>query len=379
MEEHESDSDESGEDEEDFDGDNSFYSESAEPLHCLPLYSMLPKERQEDVFKPPPPGHRLCVIATNVAETSLTIPHVKYVVDSGKVKTKVYDKTTGVSAFLVDWCSKASADQRAGRAGRTSPGHCFRLYSSAVFTNQFKSFAEPEITLKPVDDLVLQMKSLGITNIHNFPFPSAPDECALLAAERRLVEMGALEEVKTSVSISGRKATTLTRLGHAMSNFPLSPRYARMFAFAYNQILPYIVALVAGLTVQEIFVFGGPRGSEEEDVNSAQRRNKWLALRRRWSGAGDEHLLGDLMVMLKAIGASDYSAGSASFSLSNGINHKAMCEVHRLRRQLTSEVNRLFALKSSESISLTLCPPDQTSALHLRQLALVCFYDHVAR
>ena len=380
VDEHESDSDGQDEDDDETDDEGEFSSESAEPLHCLPLYSMLPKERQEDVFKPPPPGHRLCVIATNVAETSLTIPDVKYVVDSGKVKTKLYDKTTGVSAFLVEWCSKASADQRAGRAGRTSAGHCFRLYSSAIFANQFKSFSEPEIKLKPVDDLVLQMKSLGIGNIHNFPFPSPPADDALLAAERRLLQMGALHEVRTSVSVQGRKATSLTKLGQAMSNFPVSPRYARMFAFAYNEILPYITALVAGLTVQEVFVFAGNKKPDgEADANDAQRRSKWLALRKRWSGAGEEHLLGDLMVMLKAIGASEFSAGSASFSLSHGISHKAMCEVHRLRRQLTTEVNRLFALKSAGAVSPTLSPPNQTSAMHLRQIALVGFYDQVAR
>lgn len=79
------------------------------------------------MFAPPPEGTRLCIIATNVAETSLTIPGVKYVVDSGKVKTKLYDKLTGVSAFDVTWTSKAAANQRAGRAGRTGPGHCYRL------------------------------------------------------------------------------------------------------------------------------------------------------------------------------------------------------------------------------------------------------------
>lgn len=377
ADEHESDVSESEEKAEESSDDESY--SSSDPMFCLPLYSMLPKDKQELVFKPPPADHRLCVIATNIAETSLTIPGIKYVVDTGKVKTKVYDKTTGISAFVVEWCSRASADQRAGRAGRTSAGHCYRLYSSAVFSNQFKLFSDPEIIQKPVDDLVLQMKSLGIVNIRNFPFPSPPPDEALLSSERRLCQMGALQEIKTSVSVHGHKATTLTKLGQAMSNFPVSPRYGRMFAFAYNEIMPYVTALVAGLTVQEIFIFAGDKNSEESDVNDAERRSKWLCLRRRWSGVGEEHLLGDLMVMLKAIGASEFTAGSASFSLNNGISHKAMCEVHRLRRQLTSQVNRLFSLKSLECMSLTLEPPTQTIALHLRQLSLVAFYDQVAR
>merc|ERR1711970_1253077 len=130
------------------------------PLHVLPLYSLLSNERQSLIFAGAPPGSRLCVVATNVAETSLTIPGVKYVVDCGKVKTKHWDKVTGVTTFLVEWTSKAQADQRAGRAGRQGAGHAYRLYSSAVFTDM-KEFSVPEIQQKPVDDLLLQMKAMN--------------------------------------------------------------------------------------------------------------------------------------------------------------------------------------------------------------------------
>ena len=108
------------------DGDLDENKGNEQPLYVLPLYSLLSSEQQEKVFLKPPEGFRLCVVATNVAETSLTIPNIKYVIDSGKVKMKFYDKVTGVSTFKVCWTSKASADQRAGRAGRTSAGHCYR-------------------------------------------------------------------------------------------------------------------------------------------------------------------------------------------------------------------------------------------------------------
>ncbi|NWT25537.1 DHX37 helicase, partial [Cardinalis cardinalis] len=101
-------------------------SDSSLPLYVLPLYSLLAPEKQAKVFRPPPPGTRLCVVATNVAETSLTIPGIKYVVDSGREKRRCYDRITGVSSFRVSWVSQASAEQRAGRAGRTEPGHCYR-------------------------------------------------------------------------------------------------------------------------------------------------------------------------------------------------------------------------------------------------------------
>jgi len=365
-----------------------------EPLHCLPLYSLLPKEKQDQVFKPAPPGTRLCVVATNVAETSLTIPDIKYVVDTGKVKKKVYDKTTGISTFLVDWCSKASANQRAGRAGRTCPGHCFRLYSSSIFTHDFEDFSQPEIVSKPIDDLVLQMKALDILNVDDFPFPTPPSNESLVSSEKRLLSMGALKQVKTSVSVNGRKATAMTPMGRMMSQFPVSPRYSRMLIYSHRELLPYVIALVSGLTVQEIFLSSLPNihattlaeeGDEESKEDKKKRQevkamqSKWSSLRRKWSGTGNSLLLGDLMPMLKAIGASEFTGGSFAFSLENGISHKGMSEVHKLRRQLTQEVNRVFSSQEIDMIPQTLTPPDDRDALHLRQIALAGFFDHVAR
>ncbi|KAG0310615.1 putative ATP-dependent RNA helicase DHR1, partial [Linnemannia gamsii] len=157
------------------------------PLHVLPLYSLLKTEEQMRVFQPPPPGSRLCVVATNVAETSITIPNVKYVVDSGKSKERHYDKETGIQTFQVGWTSKASATQRAGRAGRTGHGHCYRLYSSAVYENEFVTASEAEIQKMPIDGVVLQMKSMYIDNVVNFPFPTPPNREDLKQSEQRLV------------------------------------------------------------------------------------------------------------------------------------------------------------------------------------------------
>lgn len=143
-----------------------------DPLYVLPLYSLLPTKEQMRVFQKPPQGSRLCIVATNVAETSLTIPGVRYVVDSGRSKERKYNESNGVQSFEVGWVSKASANQRSGRAGRTGPGHCYRLYSSAVFEHDFEQFSKPEILRMPVESIVLQMKSMAIHNIINFPFPT---------------------------------------------------------------------------------------------------------------------------------------------------------------------------------------------------------------
>lgn len=121
------------------------------PLHVLPLYSLLPTKDQLRVFEEAPEGSRMCILATNVAETSLTIPGIRYVIDCGRSKERNYNKTTGVQSFDIGWISKASAMQRAGRSGRTGPGHCYKLYSSAVYERDFPDFAEAEILRMPIE------------------------------------------------------------------------------------------------------------------------------------------------------------------------------------------------------------------------------------
>ncbi|KAJ2389799.1 putative ATP-dependent RNA helicase DHR1, partial [Coemansia sp. RSA 2603] len=209
-------------------------SQPALRLHVLPLYSMLPAAQQLRVFAAPPPGTRLCVVATNVAETSITIPGIRYVVDAGLAKEKTYDAQTQVQRFAVQWTSQASANQRMGRAGRTGPGHCYRLFSSAVFNDQFARFSQPEIMRMPLEGVVLQMKAMGLDAVANFPFPTPPDRRALRRAEQLLTWLGALDA-------DGRA----TPLGRLMSVFPVAPRFARMLVAAQQGgCLPYVVAVV---------------------------------------------------------------------------------------------------------------------------------------
>lgn len=115
----------------------------------------------------------MIVLATNVAETSLTIPNIRYVVDSGKAKEKVYDDKLALSSFKVEWISRASAEQRAGRAGRTGPGHCYRIYSAALYS-KLKSFSDPEILKAPLDQTMLQLKSVGVEDLLRFPYVTKP-------------------------------------------------------------------------------------------------------------------------------------------------------------------------------------------------------------
>eukprot|EP00166_Cyanidium_caldarium_P002493 ctg_2417.g441 len=174
-------------------------------LQTLPLYAaLLPWHRYAFLFREKHPqvgasGHRrLCVVATNVAETSLTLPGIRYVVDSGRVR-QVYwsggddhDNDAAIAVHRVQWTSQASAEQRAGRAGRTGPGHCYRLYSAAVFTHQFAAQSAPEVQRMPLDAVVLRLAALGVQQPAAFPWVSAPPPEALQRAQQTLQALGAI-------------------------------------------------------------------------------------------------------------------------------------------------------------------------------------------
>lgn len=177
-----------------------------------------------------------------------------------------YDVTSGIQSFQVNWTSKASAAQRAGRAGRTGPGHCYRLYSSPLYENYFEQFSQPEIVRMPIEGVVLQMKSMHIDSVINFPFPTPPDRTNLRKAETILTHLGALKSAAGGLVGNAE----ITEIGKAMSLFPLSPRYGRMLVGGRQHgCMPYLVTLVAALSVGEPFLreenVGDGRSDEEED------------------------------------------------------------------------------------------------------------------
>ncbi|CAH2238891.1 jg13699 [Pararge aegeria aegeria] len=298
-----------------------------QPLWVLPLYSMLGSSKQSRVFEPTPAGARLCVVSTDVAETSLTIPGVKYVVDTGKKKMRVYDHTTGASAWRIVWTSQASAEQRSGRAGRTSAGHAYRLYSSAVFQHDCVPHYEPDLCRRPVDDLVLMMKCMGIDKVVNFPYPTAPDRLQLRLAEKRLEVLGILE--KPAFRNTRRKdyeeVLQVTPLGKAVSAFPILPRYGKMLALSHQfNLLPYSIALVSALTVQEVM------------TGKAQN----------WPATGNTLLLGDPGVLLRAVGAAEYSFVKGEeelFCAKYGLREKVVCKIP-IGRQSFSKAEKVFCI-----------------------------------
>ncbi|KAL3522252.1 hypothetical protein ACH5RR_015086 [Cinchona calisaya] len=193
-----------------------FGSKIAELIIC-PIYSNLPTELQAKIFEPIPQGARKVVLATNIAETSLTIDGIKYVIDPGFCKMKSYNPRTGMESLLVTPISKASADQRAGRSGRTSPGKCFRLYTAYTYYNDLEDNTVPEIKRSNLSNVVLTLKSLGIHNVVNFDFMDPPPEESILKALELLYALGALN-----------KHGELTKVGRRMAEFPLDPMLSKM-------------------------------------------------------------------------------------------------------------------------------------------------------
>ncbi|TFK27975.1 P-loop containing nucleoside triphosphate hydrolase protein [Coprinopsis marcescibilis] len=358
--------------------------ESDIPMHIVPLYSLLPSEKQMKVFEAPPPGTRLVVVATNVAETSLTIPGIRYVVDCGRVKERKYDTTTGVQAFRIAWTSKASAQQRAGRAGRTGPGHCYRLYSSALFENYFDQFSQPEIQRMPIEGVVLQMKSMHIDAVVNFPFPTPPDRIALRKAERVLAHLGALHADTNNTGV-----TNITDMGRAMALFPLAPRFARMLVSGQQHgCLPYVISIVSALSVGDPFLYEEAIAQEDspdsENVDQQPASSKEAKQEKRKAFFQIQNLhssLGkyssDVFKSLSVVGAFEYAGGGHKFCADHFVRLKAMEEIHKLRAQISNIAQINFPV-SSPTFDAKLPPPTEFQMKVIRQLLTASFIDQVA-
>lgn len=212
-------------------------------LIILPVYSALPSEMQTRVFDPAPPGSRKCVIATNIAEASLTIDGIYYVIDPGFAKQKVYTPKLGMDSLVVAPISQASARQRKGRAGRTGPGKCFCLYTENAYMNEMLPTTVPELQRSNLAHTVLTLKAMGINDLLNFDFMDPPPTPFLISAMERLYSLGALDE-----------EGLLTRLGRMMSQFPLDPMLSKILLASVDLgCSEEILTIVAMLGVQSVF------------------------------------------------------------------------------------------------------------------------------
>ncbi|NXW61524.1 DHX34 helicase, partial [Eurystomus gularis] len=223
----------------------------------LPLHSTLSVAEQDKVFDMPPPGVRKCILSTNIAETSVTIDGVRFVLDSGKVKEMSYDPQGKLQRLQEFWISRASAEQRKGRAGRTGPGVCYRLYAESDY-DAFSPYPVPEIQRVALDALVLQLKSMGLGDPRTFPFLEPPPLSSLEMAMRYLKAQGALDE-----------AEELTPIGTLLAQLPVDVVVGKMLVLgALFGLAEPILSVAAVLSVPSPFL----RPAHPDPDRAAARR-----------------------------------------------------------------------------------------------------------
>ncbi len=228
-----------------------YTSSIADLLQIYPLFGRLSKDEQERVFTPTEIGKTKVVVATNIAETSITIDGIRTVIDSGLAKINIYNQRNFTSSLLPIPISRASADQRKGRAGRTASGLCIRLYNEDSYEKR-APFSEEEILHSDLAEVVLRMSELGIYDAENFPFITAPKKSALKSAEETLITIGAIEENHH-----------LTHIGEMMIKFPLVPRLSRVIVEAilnYPEVISNVLIAVSFLSTKSPYVL--PPGEE---------------------------------------------------------------------------------------------------------------------
>ena len=364
------------------------------PSHAivLPLYSMMSVDEQARVFAPVEEGQRLIVVATNIAETSITIPEIAYVVDTGRQKCRNYHAGTGVASYDVMWISKAAADQRAGRAGRTGPGHCYRLYSSSMYSRHMESFALPEVLTRPLEDVVLAMKTMSVSSVSLFPFPTPPDQSQLNASIKLLANLGCID-------LSGVEETggdgSVTRLGYAVAKLPLGVRYGKMLLIAAQAgVLDYAIAMVALLSENSPFSNGQdvPLTDTQEDHIALSDSDDETARKKpkvpRWTHRG-----GDILAGILAIGAYTYAgrgAGGSSeilackqFCAENGLNYPIMFRIQKMRLHLAKLAKTRFSnvegvAARTGGIVSSMIPPNKFQESLLCQAIASGLLDNVA-
>eukprot|EP00941_MAST-03F_sp_MAST-3F-sp1_P005099 g5099.t1 len=284
-------------------------------LIIRPIFAALPKEEQLKAFEKTPEGCRKVILATNIAESSITLPGVKYVIDPGMSKQRGYRAKTGMESLKVMPISQQQAWQRAGRAGREGPGKCFRLFEENAFL-ALRESAVPEILRCNLSTVVLQLKAIGVENILEFDFIEKPSAVALQGALQELLGLGALNE----------KTGHLTTLGERMAALPLEPSYAKLLIVSAEpsfQCLPEVLTLVALLSTDDIFFT--PKDKREE-ANQAKRRF-----------AAQE---GDHLTLINAYDSWIEAGEDQQWSSQNFINQRSMKRAKNIRLQLVEVCHR---------------------------------------
>ncbi|KAI9594052.1 putative ATP-dependent RNA helicase prh1 [Syncephalis fuscata] len=321
--------------------------DSAQLLPC-PIFSALPPSQQARVFNPAPPNTRKVVLATNIAETSITISGIRYVIDTGLAKVRAYDARVGMETLLVQPISKSSARQRAGRAGREAAGTCYRLYMADTYEDLTED-AEPEIKRCNLASVILNIKASGCEDVLSFDFLDRPsrDGCKLLLnhkmkSNRWNLVIRALEQLFALGAL--KENGTLADSGRRMAELPLDPTYARvLFQAELLGCVSEVIDVIALLSVDSLF------------YASHEQRDQALEARRPFTTRDGDHL-----TLLNVLTAYRQMDGDREWCRQHYIQIRAMTQIMDVRKQLAMVCQRLGMDPQSS------CGPE-------RELVLRCF------
>ncbi|KAG6373562.1 P-loop containing nucleoside triphosphate hydrolase protein [Boletus reticuloceps] len=325
--------------------------ESVGPLICIPLYSSLPPQQQQRIFDPPPqaqtpggPRGRKVVVSTNVAETSLTIDGIVYVVDPGFSKQKVYNPRIRVESLLVSPISKASAQQRAGRAGRTRPGKCFRLYTEKDFMTELEEQTHPEILRSNLANTVLELVKAGIKDLVRFDYVDAPAPETLMRALELLSYLAALDD-----------DGNLTPLGSIMAEFPLDPQYSKMLICSPEfQCSNEILTITAMLSVPSVWL--RPNNQRKE----ADAAKALLTVPD-----------GDHLTLLNVYNSYMQNKGDRNWAWNNYLSSRALTQAENVRQQLEHIMERF-------EVALLSTVDERKRYINIRKVLCCGFFMQVA-
>ncbi|KAJ5653803.1 ATP-dependent RNA helicase DHX8 [Penicillium lividum] len=315
---------------------------SVPELVILPVYSALPSEIQSRIFDPAPPGGRKVVIATNIAETSITIDQIYYVIDPGFAKQNAYDPKLGMDSLVVTPISQAQAKQRAGRAGRTGPGKCFRLYTEAAYQSEMLPTTIPAIQRQNISNTILMLKAMGINDLLHFDFMDPPPTNTMLTALEELYALSALDD-----------EGLLTRLGRKMADFPMMPALAKVLIASVNMgCSDEVLSIVAMLSIQSPFY-----RPKEKQQQADQKKAKF------------HDPMGDHLTLLNVYNAWKNSNFNNSWCFENFIQARQIRRAEDVRKQLLSIMQR-------HKHKIVSCGRDTTK---VRQALCTGFFRNAAR
>jgi pre-mRNA-splicing factor ATP-dependent RNA helicase DHX16 len=311
-------------------------------LMICPVYANLPSEQQAKIFEKTPKGVRKVVLATNIAETSLTIDGICYVIDTGFNKQKSYNARSGMESLVVTPVSQAAANQRAGRAGRTQPGKCFRLFTAWSFQHELDANTIPEILRTNLGNVVLMLKSLGINDLLHFDFMDRPPADALIRALEQLYALGALND-----------RGELTKLGRRMAEFPLEPMLSKsVIASEKYECVSDVLSTVSMLSLGSS-VFFRPK---EKAVHADTARLNFAR------GGGGDHI--SLLRCYSDWASTDYSN---TWCFENFVQVRSIRRARDIREQLEGLCERV-------EIDHTVSKPDDLDSI-LKAITSGFFYN----